>query len=216
MVLCQVCNQPIDSDHAEHVSAKFCRHHYKHRSKEPVFLHSSEQAEQFLVSKRYQWVLVNSDNGTVITRGVTSGEYVGLFGRGNLLYSTQHVDKDFALRVGVKVIHVGKVEEVIPQAVKGESAADTVAMRESVYGPFEVHAKAEQDMKRAMTSQPGWEKLNDVQKSAAEMIVHKLARILNASPDYDDNWHDISGYANLAEKDIKNRRRTEPDSSESV
>ncbi len=91
------------------------------------------------------------------------------------------------------------------QAVKGQTGADTIKARESVYGPFHVHAKAEQDMKRAMTSQPGWESLNDVQKSAAEMIVHKLARILNGSADYDDNWHDISGYATLAENEIKSR-----------
>lgn len=90
------------------------------------------------------------------------------------------------------------------QAVKGKTGADTIAARENApgYGPFAVHAKAEQDLKNAMRSQPGWELLNDVQKSAAEMIVHKLARILNGSADYDDNWHDISGYASLAEKDI--------------
>jgi hypothetical protein len=88
------------------------------------------------------------------------------------------------------------------QAVKGKTGADTIKAREAVYGPFAVHAKAEQEMKRAMTSQQGWELLDDVQKSAAEMIVHKLARILNGSANYDDNWHDISGYATLAEQAI--------------
>lgn len=91
------------------------------------------------------------------------------------------------------------------QAEKGETGADTIKARESVYGPFAVHAKAEQDIKRAAMSQPGWEKLNDVQKSAAEMIIHKLARVLNASADYTDNWHDISGYASLAEQEIIKR-----------
>ena len=94
------------------------------------------------------------------------------------------------------------------QAIKCETGADTIKARESVYGPFEVHAKAEQAMLKAMRSQPGWENFNDVQKSAAEMIVHKLARCLNASPDYSDNWHDIAGYATLAENDIKNRENT--------
>ena len=89
------------------------------------------------------------------------------------------------------------------QAVKGETGADTIAARESVYGPFSVHAKAEQDLKAAMISQPGWTNLTDVQKSAAEMIIHKLARVLNGSNNYDDNWHDIAGYATLAENEIK-------------
>lgn len=92
------------------------------------------------------------------------------------------------------------------QAVKGETGADTIKARESVYGPFEVHAKAEQAMLKVMRAQPGWENFNDVQKSAAEMIVHKLARCLNNSADYADNWHDIAGYATLAENDIKNRQ----------
>ena len=95
------------------------------------------------------------------------------------------------------------------QAVKGKTGAETIALRESVYGPFAVHAKAEQEMKQAMTSQPGWAKLNDVQKSAAEMIVHKLARILNSSADYADNWHDIAGYATLVEQDLDSK--TKPD-----
>lgn len=91
------------------------------------------------------------------------------------------------------------------QAVKGKTGADTIKERESVYGPFGVHAKAEQEMKMSMMSQPGWHALNDIQKSAMEMIVHKMARVLNGSADYDDNWHDIAGYSTLAENDCKER-----------
>jgi hypothetical protein len=99
------------------------------------------------------------------------------------------------------------------QAIKGKTAEETLALRESIYGPFNVHAAAEQDIKRAVVKQPGWNQLNDVQKSALDMIVHKIARILNNSADYDDNWHDISGYSTLAEKDIKNRESLKPDST---
>ena len=95
----------------------------------------------------------------------------------------------------------------IPQAVKGETGADTITARDSVYGPFKVHSKAEQDIKAAVVSQPGWVALNDVQKSALEMIIHKTARILNGSADYDDNWHDIAGYATLAEREIHERQK---------
>jgi len=29
------------------------------------------------------------------------------------------------------------------------------------------------------------------------MVVHKIARILNGDPNYDDSWVDISGYTKL-------------------
>ena len=42
-----------------------------------------------------------------------------------------------------------------------------------------------------------WEELSPAQKESLEMIVHKIARILNGDPNYADSWHDISGYATL-------------------
>jgi hypothetical protein len=30
-----------------------------------------------------------------------------------------------------------------------------------------------------------------------DMIMHKIARVLNGDPYYDDNWKDIAGYAKL-------------------
>lgn len=36
------------------------------------------------------------------------------------------------------------------------------------------------------------------------MIAHKIARILNGDPDYDDSWVDIAGYATLVVKKLKN------------
>jgi len=35
------------------------------------------------------------------------------------------------------------------------------------------------------------------QKEAVEMIAHKLGRIVNGDPHYDDSWVDIAGYAKL-------------------
>jgi hypothetical protein len=35
------------------------------------------------------------------------------------------------------------------------------------------------------------------QKESLEMIMHKVARILNGDPNYSDSWHDIAGYAKL-------------------
>ena len=35
------------------------------------------------------------------------------------------------------------------------------------------------------------------QQEALEMILHKIARIVNGDPDYADSWVDIAGYAKL-------------------
>jgi hypothetical protein len=34
------------------------------------------------------------------------------------------------------------------------------------------------------------------------MIVHKIGRILNGDPNYDDSWADIAGYAQLVVKEL--------------
>ena len=44
-----------------------------------------------------------------------------------------------------------------------------------------------------------WGTMKPFQRQALRVIVDKLARILNVDPDYVDNWHDIQGYAKLAE-----------------
>lgn len=41
-----------------------------------------------------------------------------------------------------------------------------------------------------------------VKKQAVQMILLKLSRIVE-SPDYEDNWVDIGGYANLVVEDMK-------------
>lgn len=42
-----------------------------------------------------------------------------------------------------------------------------------------------------------WELLQPFQVEALEMIAHKIGRILNGDPNYDDSWVDIAGYAKL-------------------
>lgn len=79
------------------------------------------------------------------------------------------------------------------------SVEDTLAQRGSRYGDFTDHAKICQDLKRTMYATAGWEKLSDVQKQALEVMADKFARILSGDPNYDDNWHDIQGYAKLVE-----------------
>lgn len=74
----------------------------------------------------------------------------------------------------------------------------TLAERGSRYGDFSDHARIAQSLQDNMRKE-GWEKLSAVQKQALTVIADKIARILSGDPNYKDNWHDIQGYAKLAE-----------------
>ena len=75
----------------------------------------------------------------------------------------------------------------------------TLEERGKRYGEFRDHAAIAQHLKHAMICTERWPNLSNPQKEALEMIQHKIARILNGDPNYKDNWHDIAGYAKLAE-----------------
>lgn len=86
--------------------------------------------------------------------------------------------------------------------------------RGSKYGPFSGHAMITQSLKDVFKGQgesvnfeTNWYSLDDFQKEALEMIAHKIGRILNGDPDYDDSWRDIAGYAQLV-VDILNGKDT--------
>ena len=75
----------------------------------------------------------------------------------------------------------------------------TLAERGDRYGTFDGHAEIAQRLKgitrhfeavRACDLHPD-------QREALEMIMHKVARILNGDTNYIDNWVDIAGYATL-------------------
>lgn len=74
------------------------------------------------------------------------------------------------------------------------------------YGPFESHAEITQSIKRAMHAVDGWMRLSADQEEALEMIAHKIGRILNGDPNYDDSWVDIAGYAMLVAKRLQGER----------
>lgn len=69
------------------------------------------------------------------------------------------------------------------------------------YGKFVDHAELSQKLKdscvvHAMNLK---NELAADQWEAIEMILHKIARIVNGDPNYADSWHDIAGYAKLVE-----------------
>lgn len=76
----------------------------------------------------------------------------------------------------------------------------TLVERGSRYGPFPGHAEKTQRLKDVFRAYPGWHSLDADQREALDMIAHKIGRILNGDPNYDDSWIDIAGYAQLIVK----------------
>lgn len=67
------------------------------------------------------------------------------------------------------------------------------------YGSFIGHAMVTQDLKRVITEHLAnrAKALSDDQQEALDMICHKIGRIINGDPDYQDSWTDIAGYSKL-------------------
>jgi hypothetical protein len=74
---------------------------------------------------------------------------------------------------------------------------DTLIQRGSRYGNFVGHAEITQNLKFVIQTTQNWNLLKEDQKEALEMVAHKIGRILNGDPDYDDSWVDIAGYVTL-------------------
>lgn len=87
----------------------------------------------------------------------------------------------------------------------------TLEKRGSKYGTFEDNANTTQFLKEFFKTHSSWNDMSRYQKESLEMIAHKIARILNGDPDYDDSWVDIAGYATLVVKQLK--REAEDDDS---
>lgn len=95
--------------------------------------------------------------------------------------------------------------EPMTQPAKIDTIDTILTERGNRYGEFDVHASITQELKAVMHDSPNWRsnKLTPDMKEALEMIQHKIGRILNGDPFYKDSWVDISGYATLVAKTLK-------------
>jgi deoxycytidylate deaminase len=94
------------------------------------------------------------------------------------------------------------VDKLYKQPKGKETMSDidkTLKERGSRYGDFSDNAKISEQIIDFLRYQNGYENLRDVHRSALNVIAQKIARIVNGDPEYKDNWHDIAGYAKLAE-----------------
>ena len=80
---------------------------------------------------------------------------------------------------------------------------EVLNQRQATYGSFTKNAEISQMMKYFMTQGTNYKQMPVPHREALEMIVHKIARIVNGDPNYIDNWVDIIGYSQLVIEEIK-------------
>lgn len=83
------------------------------------------------------------------------------------------------------------------------SIEDTLSERGARYGDFSIHASICDSLLAVLERQSNWPALTSTKRQALRTICDKIARILSGDPEYKDNWHDIQGYAKLAEDRCK-------------
>ena len=80
---------------------------------------------------------------------------------------------------------------------------EVLNQRQAAYGSFTKNAEVSQMLKYFMTQGTNYKQMPVAHREALEMIVHKIARIVNGDPNYIDNWVDIIGYSQLVIEEIK-------------
>ena len=80
---------------------------------------------------------------------------------------------------------------------------EVLEKRQATYGSFTKNAEISQMMKYFMAQDTNYKQMPLAHREALEMIVHKIARIVNGDCNYMDNWIDICGYSQLVIEEIK-------------
>lgn len=80
-----------------------------------------------------------------------------------------------------------------------DNITQTLTQRGERYGKFTGHAEVTQMLKTVVATalRKRDKTLAPDQQESLDMILHKIGRIVNGDPDYDDSWVDIAGYAKL-------------------
>lgn len=88
-------------------------------------------------------------------------------------------------------------EDTITPPATGINAI--LEQRGTRYGEFNDHAKLAQNLKYQLAKVGFYTdpKFKSIHREAVDMILHKLARIVNGDPDYIESWRDIAGYSQL-------------------
>lgn len=111
-------------------------------------------------------------------------------------YNERNKQKEWPAESDIDVVaHNGEVES--PVNAISVSTQEMLAERGARYGRFEDGAEIMQQLKVVSHCSDGWKKMKPIQREAMDMIMHKIGRILNGDPSYDDSWKDIAGFSTL-------------------
>lgn len=86
---------------------------------------------------------------------------------------------------------------------KAMSIKDTLNEREKTHGGYDDVSRIAQGIKGLLRSGPSWEKMNDQQQEALEMVSSKMARVVSGDHNEKDHMHDTAGYAQLYNKAVE-------------
>lgn len=82
--------------------------------------------------------------------------------------------------------------------------------RAKTHGDFKTHALMAQNMKDVVRNSQNFQYLTRVQREGLDMILHKVARVLNGNPNHKDHWDDIAGYAQLVSEALAEGSPVDP------
>jgi hypothetical protein len=93
------------------------------------------------------------------------------------------------------------------KTVQAPSVNTILQERALQYGTFASLAKTAQEFKSVLYRELGSrnKRLADDQAESLDMILHKIARIINGNADHVDSWADIAGYATLVAERLQGR-----------
>jgi len=80
--------------------------------------------------------------------------------------------------------------------------SNTLKQRGAIYGEFIDNAIIAQGLKDVVRKEPRFQTMPADQREAIDVIFSKIARQITGDYSYDDNFHDIQGYAKLCEDRI--------------
>ena len=118
-----------------------------------------------------------------------------------------------AMAGGLQIHSLAEVNQTqpkeLPKALPGTSNTPVdkvLEQRGTVYGDFRHNAQVSQELDMVLQdayrkrSANGLPQLALHQREALRVICQKISRIATGNPDYEDNWVDIAGYAELGRK----------------
>ena len=93
------------------------------------------------------------------------------------------------------------------KTVQAPSVNTLLQERALQYGTFVSLAKTAQEFKSVLYRELGSrnKRLADDQSEALDMIMTKIARVINGDADHVDTWNDIAGYAKLVAERLQGR-----------